>query len=259
MPRYDLPKAAPEPLRRVQLFLNSIDLSHGREWIADWLEEQHVRPTPVAMRRAQEVREALRELLYANNRQPGKLDPYRILERAADAARLSLDLRGPAIVPRAAGIDGAARPRARRRLHGNAGRDVRPPEGVPQPRLPLGLLRLLEEPLGELVLDAALREPDEDSRVSAPALGRERVSSPAWRPAREPAAVPSALHRDRPEACPTLYERRLADSNRRTRLCRPLPNHSAKAPDGRMVSAAARRYGCETVSVKEPEPFTRLT
>ena len=37
------------------------------------------------MRRAQEVREALRELLYANNRQPGKLDPYPILERAADA------------------------------------------------------------------------------------------------------------------------------------------------------------------------------
>ena len=107
MPRYDLPKAAPEPLRRVQLFLNSIDLSHEREWIADWLEEQRVRPTPVAMRRAQEVREALRELLYANNRQPGNLDPYRILERAADAARLSLDLRAPAIVPRAAGVDGA--------------------------------------------------------------------------------------------------------------------------------------------------------
>ena len=31
--------------------------------------------------------------------------------------------------------------------------------------------------------------------------------------------------------------RRLADSNRRTRLCRPLPNLSAKAPVGGMVSA----------------------
>src|SRR5262245_56070322 len=31
--------------------------------------------------------------------------------------------------------------------------------------------------------------------------------------------------------------RRLADSNRRTRLCRPLPNHSAKAPGRGMVSA----------------------
>jgi predicted RNA-binding Zn ribbon-like protein len=107
VPRYDLPKAAPEPLRRVQLFVNSIDLSHEREWIADWLEEQHVRSTPAAMRRAQEVREALRELLYANNRQPGKRDPYAVLERAADAARLSLDLSGPAIVPSADGVDGA--------------------------------------------------------------------------------------------------------------------------------------------------------
>jgi hypothetical protein len=36
-------------------------------------------------------------------------------------------------------------------------------EGVPQ--LPLVLLRLLAEPLGDVVLDAALREPEEDARV----------------------------------------------------------------------------------------------
>ena len=107
MPRYDLPKAAPRPLRHVQLFVNSIDLSHEREWLADWLEEQGVRPTAAAMRRARGVREAIRELLYANNRQPGRSDPYPVLARAADAARLSLDLRGPEIVARAAGIDGA--------------------------------------------------------------------------------------------------------------------------------------------------------
>lgn len=106
MPRYDLPKAAPEPLRRVQLFVNSVDLSDGREWMADWLEEQGLRATPSEMRRAQDVREALRELLYANSRQPGKFDPYPVLARAADAARLSLDLRGPAIVTRARGVDG---------------------------------------------------------------------------------------------------------------------------------------------------------
>src|SRR6266508_628063 len=35
----------------------------------------------------------------------------------------------------------------------------------------------------------------------------------------------------------TFQSRRLADSNRRTRLCRPLPNHSAKAPAGNIVSA----------------------
>jgi predicted RNA-binding Zn ribbon-like protein len=59
------------------------------------------------MRRASEVREALRELLYANNRQPGSADPYSVLDRAADAARLTLDLRAQAIVPRASGVDGA--------------------------------------------------------------------------------------------------------------------------------------------------------
>ena len=34
-------------------------------------------------------------------------------------------------------------------------------------------------------------------------------------------------------------KRRRADSNRRTRLCRPLPNHSAKAPAAGMVSASS--------------------
>jgi predicted RNA-binding Zn ribbon-like protein len=94
-------------LRRVQLFVNSVDLSHEREWMADWLESEGVRPTATAMRRAQEMREAIRELLYRNNRQPSGLDPYPPLVRAADAARLSLDLRAGTLVPRAAGVDGA--------------------------------------------------------------------------------------------------------------------------------------------------------
>ena len=45
MPRYDVPKAAPQPLRIVQRFLNTVDLEHGRDWLptaealADWLGE----------------------------------------------------------------------------------------------------------------------------------------------------------------------------------------------------------------------------
>jgi predicted RNA-binding Zn ribbon-like protein len=66
-----------------------------------------VRPTAAAVRQAQQAREALRELLYANNRQPGGRDPYPVLARAADAARLSLELRGPDLVPRATGVNGA--------------------------------------------------------------------------------------------------------------------------------------------------------
>ena len=38
-PRYDVPKAAPEPLRQVQLFLNTVDLHSGDDWLADWLAQ----------------------------------------------------------------------------------------------------------------------------------------------------------------------------------------------------------------------------
>src|SRR5262249_58194905 len=36
-PRYDVPKAAPEPLRQVQLLVNSADVEHGVDWLPDWL------------------------------------------------------------------------------------------------------------------------------------------------------------------------------------------------------------------------------
>ena len=39
-PRYDVPKAAPEPLREVQQFINSVDLEHELDWLPDWLEER---------------------------------------------------------------------------------------------------------------------------------------------------------------------------------------------------------------------------
>jgi predicted RNA-binding Zn ribbon-like protein len=107
VPRYDLPKAAPQPLRAVQLFVNTVDFEHERDWLEDWFEEQGVKATAAGLARARAVREAVRELLYANNRQPIEGDPHGTLRRAADAARLTLDLRVPALEPRAAGVDGA--------------------------------------------------------------------------------------------------------------------------------------------------------
>src|SRR6478672_2711331 len=65
MPNYDLPNPAPEPLRRVQLFVNSIDREHGREWLPAWLEEAGLRATE--LERATRLREALRALLRVNN------------------------------------------------------------------------------------------------------------------------------------------------------------------------------------------------
>ena len=36
-PRYDVPNAAPAPLREVQLFVNSVDGENHVEWLPEWL------------------------------------------------------------------------------------------------------------------------------------------------------------------------------------------------------------------------------
>jgi predicted RNA-binding Zn ribbon-like protein len=64
-PRYEVPKAAPEPLRRVQLLINSVDLENERDWLPDWLAEHDLQSEHD---RALELREALRALVIANNR-----------------------------------------------------------------------------------------------------------------------------------------------------------------------------------------------
>ena len=108
-PRYDLPNAAPEPLRLVQLFLNTTDHEHGRELLADpaalgaWLKERGLDGRGVGhagVRRAQELREALRALVAS-----GRVTPP--LEEAADRARLTVEFAPSRLVAQASGIDGA--------------------------------------------------------------------------------------------------------------------------------------------------------
>ena len=67
LPRYDLPNAAPPPLREVQLLLNSVDLEHERDWLPDWLAERGLDDEEA---RARGLREALRALVLANNGVP---------------------------------------------------------------------------------------------------------------------------------------------------------------------------------------------
>ena len=124
-----------------------------------------------------ETREAIRELLYANNRQRVEGDPTRCSARAAARARFTLDLEPPALEPEAPGVDGLLGRVLAVAYGAMVDGTWSSAEGLPQPRLPLGLLRLLAEPLGELVLDAALRQPDEDARLPAPAR-RDRVTRP---------------------------------------------------------------------------------
>jgi predicted RNA-binding Zn ribbon-like protein len=119
-PRYDVPKAAPEPLRVVQELVNSVDLEHGVEWIATpgdlrgWLRERDLdgarEPTRGEVKRVHAFRDTLRRLLIANNEQRVAPDAAAALEEAAKRARLTLELdeHGHLVLtPQAAGVDGA--------------------------------------------------------------------------------------------------------------------------------------------------------
>jgi predicted RNA-binding Zn ribbon-like protein len=115
-PRYDLPKAAPEPLRLVQLFVNTVDLENEREWLADpraleaWARKRQLvragtRFTQSDLDHALELREAFRALL----RGGPDARAVAIVEDCARAARLTVELDpggSPSLRPQAGGIDG---------------------------------------------------------------------------------------------------------------------------------------------------------
>jgi predicted RNA-binding Zn ribbon-like protein len=114
-PQYDLPHAAPGPLRLVQLLLNSRDAEHGREWLgtpkelAAWLDDaglQVARVTAADVQRVQRVREALRELVIANNEGGDTTEARALLEGEAGHATLRVTFDG-GLAPAASGIDGA--------------------------------------------------------------------------------------------------------------------------------------------------------
>ena len=120
VPRYDIPKAAPPPLRLVQAFVNTVDLEHGREWLGDpralatWAHERGLVPrgstfTQAELRSALELREAFRSLLAANRDQGSDEAALRTLTEAAGSARLTVtfeDVGSPMLEPRARGFDG---------------------------------------------------------------------------------------------------------------------------------------------------------
>jgi predicted RNA-binding Zn ribbon-like protein len=94
VPNYDLPNPAPEPLRRVQLFVNSTDREHGHEWLPAWLGEHGLGTGD--LERARGLREALRALLRVNNE--GGEAPEAVLHLNAAARDVRLELRGGEVV-----------------------------------------------------------------------------------------------------------------------------------------------------------------
>jgi predicted RNA-binding Zn ribbon-like protein len=118
-PRYDVPKAAPQPLRLVQQLVNTTDHEHGREWLGSpvelerWLRDLGLPAGKVNesdVRRARELREALRELLIANNTGTETGGPaLAVLNEAAMRARLGIEFgrSAVAVIPHNGGVDGA--------------------------------------------------------------------------------------------------------------------------------------------------------
>jgi predicted RNA-binding Zn ribbon-like protein len=113
-------REAPDGLELVRSFVNSLDIESGTDELAtpasarSWLQANGLatakRPTSLEVGRLREAREALRELLLANNGvAPPSAEAVRLLEDAAARARLGLRLEGGdgRLVPAAQGVDGA--------------------------------------------------------------------------------------------------------------------------------------------------------
>jgi predicted RNA-binding Zn ribbon-like protein len=115
-PRYDVPKAAPEPLRRVQLFVNSVDLHNEVEWLPGWLEE---RGLGGEFERARELREALRALVLSNNGAPLDAAAVNVVNRALSRISPELDASGQLVLTSAGdAIDDVVRTVAEAMLDG---------------------------------------------------------------------------------------------------------------------------------------------
>lgn len=112
---------APGRLELVREFVNTFDLEHGPELIGSpaelsgWLRGHDLMESGAEVgegdvRRAQAVREALRELMKANNGQARAPDAVPTLHRAAERAGVALrvDESGKlGLAPTAGGVDGA--------------------------------------------------------------------------------------------------------------------------------------------------------
>ena len=111
-------KRAPDPLRVVQQFVNSVDLERGEDdldtptALRDWMAARDLIPpgarvTQADLRRAVDVREGLRAVLLAHN--GGTADPEAVerLERAAGTAALRTRFPGgaPDLAPAVEGAD----------------------------------------------------------------------------------------------------------------------------------------------------------
>ncbi len=183
-------KRAPEPLRFVQQFVNTAELDEDAEDLTspealrDWMAERDLadpkaKVTDADLQRALEVREGLRAVLYTHNGGDRDQDALDLLERAAGRASLRATFAdcSPRLTPAAKGTDAGLAQAAGDRRPVRRRRHLGPAQGVRGARLPLGVLRQVEEPLGPLVLDGDLREPPQDPSLPRTCEGLRRADA----------------------------------------------------------------------------------
>jgi predicted RNA-binding Zn ribbon-like protein len=111
---------APERLRLLQAFINTNDVEEGTDEfatparLADWAARHDLVSRPLRLSEADRtwavsVREALRDLIQAQDRSADAVDATAVLDEAARAAglRLAFEAHGPSLIPTQAGIHGA--------------------------------------------------------------------------------------------------------------------------------------------------------
>ncbi len=244
-----MPVDIPEQLHLVESFANSMDVDSAQDDLDSparfgrWLAAHGfpgVEPADGELASAVGLRDALRDELIAHH--AADLRPARpgtgwtgyaeqIPLRASFRPRARPLWCPPAgcdrVVRRGAGRDGAGRARGR----------LAPAQDLPGGDLPAGVLRQVQEPVEDVVLDAGVRQPQQDPDLSGPATrsaARCRPAAAALAGAAAPAAWSRSggSHRMR-------SRRRCLHSRRR----RPLRLDSLAAPP-RSVAGAAATLAC---------------
>ncbi len=113
-------RRAPGELRGVESFVNTLDVAKGTDdlerpdqltgWLAlHGLAAGTVQADSASVKVATEVREAIRELLLANNHLPSDHAAAAVIGRAWEQAhlRIVMDEQGPRLLPQEAGVSGA--------------------------------------------------------------------------------------------------------------------------------------------------------
>jgi hypothetical protein len=171
----------------VRDYVNTLDLETGIDRISSpdelamWFSEQGlvddlVEPTDDELTDALAVREAIRELLLANNGvEADAAAASKTLEDAGRDAQLTVRFESgrPLLVPEGDGTRRGSRPHRRSGRGARADRRVEAAEGMPRRELPRRLLRQVAQPLTRVVLDGGLRQPREGAQL--PRAPRSRL------------------------------------------------------------------------------------